>query len=241
MAVGPEHECRQGRRCKARIKNDEGAFHGTGVERPGTLCHPCEDNAFEAIWSLATDWDDLAEALTEPRVTADQGQNVTRTAERPLPLRADVDAVMTDIVSELVRWTRRVARDEELPRGDGECVKRCVVILGARKGTLIDLPPRQFEDWTRQGDALVEVTLDGVDAVLRLARLHGRALAVLGQAQTRIWLPDPCPACGRKSLSPSANQERISCQGCHVVWDAKHFALLGNVLDFERRALKVSA
>jgi hypothetical protein len=120
-------------------------------------------------------------------------------------------------------------------------VKRCLAILGAHKGTLVDLPPHVYEDWTREGDDLMKVSLDGVDAVLRLAAFHRQAMAVLGLGETRIWLPDPCPSCGRKSLSPSANQERISCQGCHAVWDSQHFALLGNVLDFERRAVKGAA
>lgn len=237
--AGPEHECRQGRKCKARVKNNDGTFRGAGVERPESLCRPCEDNAFEAIWQLGADWDELSIALTEPRTTADQGQYVSRSAGHPVPLRVDVDAVMVDIVMELVRWVRVLTKGDPLPSDSGECVKRSVTILGAHKGTLIDLPPRDFSDWNRRGDALTSVSLDGVDAVLRLAKLHARALAVLGQSQTRIWLPDPCPACGRKSLSPSTNQEHISCQGCHAVWDAKHFALLGNVLDFERRSVKV--
>lgn len=234
----PQHLCRQGRRCKARVRDGEGQFDGAGVERPDSLCRPCEDGAFEAVWQLYNDWEALAVALTEPSTTTDSGQLVSRSAGHPIPLRVDVDAVMTDMVCELVRWVRVLTKGDPLPTNAGECVKRCVAILVAHKGTLVDLPRISFSEWNSRGDGVTVAILDGVDAVLRLAKLHGRALAALGSTPTRIWLPDPCPVCGRKSLSPSENQERISCQGCHVVWDAKQFAFLGNVLDFERRSVK---
>lgn len=234
MAVeSPEHECRQGRKCKARVKNDEGEFHGAGVERPNTLCRPCEDNAFEAIRQLADDYNQLAGATAEERSTT-PGPKVSGSSELPIPIPLGIDSLMTEINEEAARWSRRLPGDDPYEVGD------CMSKICANLGTIVDMPPRQFTMWTPHpdgGDSFIATVLDGVDGVLRLANLHRRAQAMLGITETTTYLSDPCPHCARKALAVSADQERVTCKGCRIVWDSKHFALLSNVLDFERKTI----
>jgi hypothetical protein len=77
-----------------------------------------------------------------------------------------------------------------------------------------------------------------VDAVMRLADLHQQAQRALGVTDTRIWLADPCHVCGIKSLTPSSDQETITCRNCRNVWDATKFAELQDTLDYDRRDVK---
>ena len=240
MTDTAEHECRRAGKCAARVRGDDGTMHGHGVERAGTLCKPCEQHAFTAIAALADDWSALAKLMTAgaPRSSVPRYGG---TGDRPIPIPLGVDALMNQIETETLRWARIVAPDATIPSPSRECVRRCVAILGSRTGTLVDLPAREIVEWVPHpdgGDDTTTTKRDGVDAVLYLARLHQRAEAVTGTAGTRIWLPDPCPRCGRKALSPSKDQERVSCQACRQVWAANQFVFLGTVLDYERRTLK---
>lgn len=240
-----EHQCRQGNRCKSRVRDSDGEYHGAGVERPDSLCRPCEHAAFESMRRLHADWCALEWALTDAwRSRVDGGPKVRGTAERSIPLPLAVDTLMTAIDTELTHWTLRVTRGEPLPMHPRDCVERCVAILGASTGTLVDLPPRAMSVLLPRpdgGDNLGTLVLDGVDAVLRLAELHRRAVSVLGLTETREMLRDPCPHCGRKALAVSRDQTLVTCQGCRISWDKERFALLYNVLDFERQQVRQAA
>lgn len=234
-----EHECRKGRRCATRTRTPDGEYRGGGIETPG-LCTPCEEHAFDAMNELHTDWARLDGALTATRKS--NTPQIGGTNAHPIPLRLDVAAISAEIETEVIRWARVVTRGNvDLPAVTGTCVSHCVTILRLHTGTLIGQPTRRYWDLQPHpdgGDHLAQIELDGVDAVLRLAELHNRATKALDLAEARIWLPDPCPHCGRKALLPSNNQERVTCQACRITWDSDHFALLSNVLDFERQRIK---
>jgi len=226
---GPQHLCRQGRKCKSRVKDTAGKFHGVGVESPDSLCHVCEEHAFEAIRELGNDLSMLVTSVEDGRAAA-AGPKVSFSAERPVPIDLGVDSLRGEIDNEVTRWAIRVTRGEELTNPHAT--------LCANLGTLIDLPPQRVTVWIPHpdgGDDVGDEILDGVDAVLRLVKLHQRAQAMLGLTETTTFLPDPCPHCGRKALAVSKDQQRVTCKGCRIVWDSDHFALLSNVLDFERR------
>lgn len=235
----PNHKCRRGTRCKTRTRTADGKVHGGGIERPG-LCDPCEDTAFTAINELASDWDRLDNSLSA--VSSGGVPQIGGTNAYPVPIRLDVESIRAAIETEVIRWARVVTRGNiELPAHIGRCVTRCVATLRTHTGTLIDQPTRTYTDLEPLpdgGDRIIRVDLDGVDAVLRLADLHKRAVRAVGETDTRVWLPDPCPHCGRKTLAPSKDQSRVSCHSCRIVWDSDHFALLSNVLDFERKRIK---
>jgi len=228
-----EHECRQGRRCKARTRTTEGHWHGAGVDRPGTLCRSCEDSAFKAIRSLADDYCALAGERTAQHSTAG-APKVSGSSERPIPISLTVDTLMTDIDDETMRWTVRITKGDPLPAHQRDRVRRCVAVLSANLGTLVDMPAHRATVWFPHpdgGDWAGLDVFDGVDAVLRLARLHERAVSVLGLEDRQYeWLAEPCHVCGHKTVAASLEEPLVKCRNCHNVWDQDEFARLNNPL-----------
>lgn len=233
-----EHKCRQGRRCKARIRDDEGQWHGAGVDDAGKLCRPCEQHAFGAIGQLWDDFRALEKAVHEPRGRID-GPKVRKTADRKIPIPLDIDTLMTSIDDETLRWAIRVTRGDPLPATPRERVRRCVAILRANTGTLVDLPTQKVPAWMPYADGgdydgLLE--LDGVDAVLRLAKLHHRAQGALGLVETTTWLAESCHVCGLRTLTISlydatdVDNSLVSCRTCQNVWSQAEFTRLNNPL-----------
>lgn len=219
--AGPEHSCRQGRRCKARVRDAEGKWHGVGVERPDSLCRSCEEHAFDEIRKLEDDYYALGDARTEQRSKV-SGPYVTGTAERPIPIPLGIDTLMTEIVEETTRWARR------LP-GTGDDFD----VITSSLGTLVDLPPQRITVWVPHpdgGDDIGEEVLDGVDAVLRLARLHERAVNALGLTDATPWLAEHCHVCGLRALTANMQHATIHCRSCRNVWDQDEFARLNNPL-----------
>ncbi|MFC9432722.1 hypothetical protein [Nocardia sp. NPDC057030] len=223
----PEHQCRQGRRCKARVRDDDGEFHGKGVEGPGTLCRPCETDAFEAIRCLRADYEALRIARTEVRSHI-SGPKVSKSSERSIPIVLPVDTLMSDISLETLRWAVRITRGNPIPDDD------CFAVLCANLGTLIDLPAQQVTVWVPLadgGDDTARAVHDGVDAVLRLAALHQRARKLLGLDEPRIqWLRESCHVCGYCTLTSSIADATITCKTCQNCWDQDEFARLNNPL-----------
>ncbi|WP_280265360.1 hypothetical protein [Nocardia wallacei] len=215
-----EHECRQGRRCKARVRADDGSWHGTGVERAGTLCRPCEEHAFADIRQLRDDWLLLAAARTDQTHTAG-GPKVTRSAELPVPIRLAVDTLLALITEEAYRWAQR------LPGEDDD-----LTVIITHLGTLADLPAQTVTVWIPHpdgGDDIGETVMDGVDAVLRLSALHRRAVRVLGLDEAKDnRLREACHVCGLHTLSASVRTNLIRCHACRNVWDQDEFARLNN-------------
>lgn len=219
---GPEHECRQGRRCKARLRDAESRWHGAGVERPDSLCRPCEEHAFADIRQLGDDYYLLNAARTEERSRL-SGQKVSGSSERPIPIPLGIDTLMTEIVEESARWARR------LP-GEGDEL----AVIGANLGTLVDLPPQELTVWVPHpdgGDDITRIVLDGVDAVLRLSKLHQRAMTALClETPKDQTLHEPCHVCGRAMLTASLRTNLITCRGCRNVWHQDQLARLNNPL-----------
>lgn len=219
---GPEHECRQRRRCKARVRDDGGEFHGAGVERPDTLCRSCEESAFADIRELGQDYQLLSVARIESRSHA-SGPKVSGSSERPILISIAADTLMTAINEESARWARR------LP-GEGDEL----TVICSQLGTLVDLPPQEVTVWIPHpdgGDNTMRIILDGVDAVLRLAALHQRAMKVLDVGPERDEkLDDPCHVCGWAAITASVKTELVTCHRCHNVWHQTEFARLNNPL-----------
>ena len=217
-----EHECRQGRHCKNRQRATDNQWRGAGVERAGSLCRPCEEHAFADIRQLSDDYDALAAARAEPTRIAG-GPKVAHSAELPVPIPLVVDALMTEIIEETTRWARR------LP-GEGESFTALCSCLG----TLVDLPAQMVTVWVPHpdgGDDFGEMTLDGVDAVLRLSSLHRRAVKLLGQDEVKdSRLTEPCHVCGMCTLTVSLQTNLITCRMCHNVWHQDEFTRLNNPL-----------
>lgn len=231
--AGPEHTCRQGRRCKARVRDAEGKWHGAGIERPDGLCHSCESHLFKAIGELGNDYAMLADERTAER-SAVMGPKVSGSSERPIPISLTVDTLMTEIDDETMRWAIRITKGEPLPTHPVLRVRRATAILSANLGTLVDMPTQVVPAWFPYpdgGDWDGRMELDGVDAVIRLARLHDRAVSVLGLEETKYeWLREPCHVCGHQTVAASLEEPLVKCRNCHNCWDQDEFARLNNPL-----------
>lgn len=228
MSAGPEHECRQSRRCKARGRDGEGEWHGAGVEDAGKLCHPCEEHAFADIRRLAEDYLDLIPARTEVQSTV-SGPKVSGTGERPIPIRLGPDTLMSELDEETLRWARQITRGAPIPDDN------CYAVLCSNLGTLIDLPARSYTVWVARpdgGDDFGAEVLDGVDAVLRLSRMHHRAQSMLGLTEVTAWLRESCHVCGLRTLTTDmrdgVEETLINCRNCRNVWHQADFARLNN-------------
>lgn len=224
----PEHECRQGRRCKARVRDDEGEFHGMGVERPNSLCRPCEEHAFADIRQLADDCALLLAARTEERSRL-SGPKVSGSSDLPVPIQLAADTLLCEIDTEATRWAVRVTG------GDPVAHTSPLTALCTSLGTLVDLPPQTVTVWIPHpdgGDDHGHAVLDGVDAVLRLSRLHQRAVKVLGLEPERDerLQEEFCHVCGIAALTMSVRTNLITCRACHNVWHQDAFTRLNNPL-----------
>lgn len=233
-----EHVCRQGRRCKARIRDDEGEFQGAGVERPNSLCRPCEESAFADIRELADDYLKLICARTQPRSKV-SGPKVSGSSEPSIPIPLAVDTLMTAIDNEATRWALRITHGEPLSPNPASQVLECLTILCSSLGTLVDLPIQTVTAWlpdAQGGDWDGRLEMDGVDAVLRLSSYHQRAIRILGLDEPKEeWLHEFCHVCGLKALSMRMDKNdptlaSIHCRGCHNVWDQAEFTRLNNPL-----------
>lgn len=229
----PQHQCRQGRRCKDSVPHPDGELVGAGVERPDSLCRACEQAAFTALGELATDYRGLAVAVHQPRGRID-GPKISRTADRPIPLPLDVLTLMDAIDDETLRWTLRITRGDPLPAAPAARVERCVAILRANTGTLVDMPRARVTVWMPHaygGDFAGAQEYDGVDAVLRLAALHHRALSTLGLTEAPVEkLRDICHVCGHEALTMIVADAVIKCRNCRNCWSQDEFTRLNNVL-----------
>ena len=231
-----EHECRQGKRCRARKRDPNNTWRPAMIEHQG-LCRPCEDATFDAIRDLGADRAQLDAAITVD-CRKQQTAKVGGTRDMPTPLNLAAEALAAAIDTEWTRWGRAVTRPDD---PDCDLPYRWYMRITTRLGTLVDLPTRRYWDMLPLpfgGDHLAQLEADGVDGALRLAELHHQAGKVTGRTETRIWLPDPCHVCGMKTLSPSAGQDLITCRSCRNVWDAHQFAKLQDQFDYDKREIR---
>ncbi|WP_433568033.1 hypothetical protein ACQP1O_43080 (plasmid) [Nocardia sp. CA-151230] len=222
-----QHRCRQGRRCAARTRTPANEWLAAGVERPDSLCRPCEERAFDAIRELGDDYQMLEVARTEihSKVSAPK---VSGSSELPVPISLAADTLLSDIDTEALRWAFQLTRGEPIPDSGA------LTLVCTRLGTLVDLPPQLVTVWSPHpdgGDDTTTASLDGVDAVLRLADLHRRAGLVLGITPQRVnFLREPCHVCGLAMLEASVKTDMVKCHSCRNVWSQDQFARLNNPL-----------
>jgi hypothetical protein len=108
MSVEHEpHRCYRGHMCLWWEEID-GKKQGGRIEAEKGLCEPCRTHLFDAVGSLTSSYEDLAEMLLEP--TSGGGEKVTFTRELPVPLRLSIEALQAEMVHVAWTWAEIVAR-----------------------------------------------------------------------------------------------------------------------------------
>jgi hypothetical protein len=227
MSESTDHACRQGSWCVARTRDmhDPNIVVPQWTDRPNTLCRDCEVVSFDRMDCLLNDWEQLDTSLTTARL-ADEGPRVGSSRHFPALIRLDVDALLNDIETETLRWARIITRGDPVPTNRHLCVKHCTEVIRRNRATLIELPLREvvvLESHPDGGEYVQRTHMDGVDGVLRLARLHTRAERVLDTPEVRVWIPEPCPNCARKACTATEDRTRITCQVCRHTYDGTTF------------------
>ena len=218
-----QHPCARGAYCSgATVTEQDGERVTTPALCHQTFCSKCHGLTYRALGEIPELWVRLWLELGNK---GQGGERVTMSRSAPLPLRADIDAQLREILAVRASWDERVATAERLAGRDTEETRRrtdhgrltagfCKT-LAVHLDTLLALPPDAMSrtyplhDLSRipegahgrtnriGGYAEVTVDLSGADAGTEILGLHYRARSVLVETRMteRLDVPCPDPAC----------------------------------------------
>ena len=215
-----QHECARGTYCSAAtVTEQDGERTTTPALTYGTFCAKCHGICLRALGDLPELWVRLHLELGSK---GQASERVTMSRSAPLPLRADIDAQLREIMNVLASWDERLrlaARltlpdtDETHLRTDhGRMTADFCKTLAAHLDTLLALPadamarsfslhnldriPEGAHGRTNRIGGYAEVTVDlsGADAGSEILGLHYRARSVLGETRMTERLDVPCPS-----------------------------------------------
>ena len=225
-----QQPCRRQTWCASSvIVNDQPDGSGRRVPEygPRALCQRDADLVAASLEELPGQYAHLVTELGNPAVRA----RPVRVPFGPrIPIRVDIDVLMSAITSCLVSWHERVAAAASLsfPEGDlarqrrpARAVQRAVDVIAVRTAALIALPPEpmmravDLRDLAGMPDdtpgvvhaafAEVVIDLDGGDAGMEILNLRHLCRAVLGETRSRPETARgvPCRAdgCGLRALA----------------------------------------
>ncbi len=230
-------ECRAGRPvCPGLVCGRDGGHAHPGPDRP--LCGPCRRQTGRVLAELPETYVHLYLAL--PR-SSGGGQRISGTRETPIPLSAEVEALMRGIVEAVTCWDELV-RDraglhvDTLAAGrsrDSVALTSACRTLAAHLDAFAGLPSCEVLRWdetagptTRPAGAHMErradpqvgawtvVDMTGAQGAIELMRLAGRARHLLGRTRLVHRLDVPCPTCGVKALTRQDGAGQVRCESC---------------------------
>lgn len=213
--------CALGARCYERD------YAGNAKRGPRALCESDRRWVERSIGDLPWDYVHLSFLLARVQ---QQEEHVSGTREPPMPVAADIDAFMREIVLVALSWeteVRCMARLADIPadpRRMGAELAQASRTLVRQLDTLLSLGTREVtryatkarlaeiesegrgDDpdtvrWDTAGDAWEYKPMDGIAAALELLGLHGRARGMLGLTPQRRRITEvPCDECKAKTL-----------------------------------------
>ena len=219
-----QHPCARADYCSgstATIGED-----GKTVKTPAlcyaAFCQKCRNQVYRALTAIPELWVRLHQELGSK---GQASERVTMSRSAPLPLRADIDALLREHLDILASWDERVRQDagltmpdtdEQRRRSDhGRLVASLARTLAAHLDRLLELPadamsrsyslhdlgkiPEGCHGRTHHiaGYAEVTVELSGADAGGEILALQYRSRSVLGETRMveRLDVPCPDPSC----------------------------------------------
>ncbi|MFD9949717.1 hypothetical protein ACFWYW_55475 [Nonomuraea sp. NPDC059023] len=226
---------------------------GERIQQPAwtyrTFCERDRTGLIKAITDLPHQYVALYQALPP---AGGVGPKVSGSKNPPLPLRADVEALMRDMVHVVCSWHEIVSAVAQLaeqgPKRHGRALSDACRGLAARVDALLALDPWPVARYLpiheaaqlaghvtgfvhpSAGYAVVNQDLDGGDAGMELLRLHARCRSVLGLTRRRDLLPVPCHACGHVAIYREENvegmQDEAYCGRCGETYTGAQWRLL---------------
>jgi hypothetical protein len=220
-----QHECRRGDYCSGSTAavGDDGKTVKTPALCYAAFCQKCRNQVYRALTLIPELWVRLHQEL------GSKGQGGEKVAIKghsaPLPLRADIDALLREHVDILASWDERCRMDAGLTMPDtdeqrrrpdhGRQVAAFCRTLAAHLDRLLELPadamsrayslhdlgkiPEGCHGRTNRigGYAEVTVELSGADAGSEIMALQYRSRSVLGETRMveRLDVPCPDPSC----------------------------------------------
>lgn len=251
-----ERRCASGERCQDREPERDvdgrrtGAWLPRQIDRDRGLCDACARNVSYALNHLPGDIVELTMKLARVDMASEL---VSASPELLVPIRLDIDALRTEIDTELQNWAEPVAerlgitwdtaamgRSRQAVR-----VQRAAQLLAKRTDVLLDLPSQEHSAWDN-GEPVwdpdfwperVQETIirDGIDGGLALLRLHRRAYHALGRTEYVQQVALPCPRCGLRALIRHNGEDSVICENCYerTPWERIPF-LCRVLIDCER-------
>jgi hypothetical protein len=216
------------------------------------LCEMCETHVSQAVRHLIGDYVELTSLLGTSGAASDAQVKFSR--ELRIPLRLAAKTLQEAILEETSTWlptlTEALGMDwytsteERIYRAQVR-VHRASRILTHTVSQLLKLPPQEVPAWDSNGMPLLDETfeyqdaveLDGIDAALRLLRLHELTKVVAGRTELVHELVTPCPRCNRIALVRYDGTTEVTCRGCHDTWPEADIKRLCLVLASDERRL----
>lgn len=205
-------EAGAGQSCARGIRCEERDYRGQPAYGPRTFCETDSRYIRRAITDLPRTYVEIRALLAR---TEQAGERVSGSREPPMPLAADVQAFMREIVLVACSWeevVRTHASMSDYPDGirrDSVMLAGACKTLGIKFEALLNLGPcdlvrpatrRRVDEiieehgdetgsllirYDTSGDAWENVTLDGTAAAVEFLSLNGRARGMLGISRQR--------------------------------------------------------
>ncbi|MEE2040227.1 hypothetical protein Q8791_23710 [Nocardiopsis sp. CT-R113] len=225
------YPCGRGHRC-AQVTIDPDTHEKHPARTPHTFCDPCAGHIADRIRDLPTVYRELREQYGIQRTAADDDVRVHTSRVNPsIPVREDLDALLTEIETTVaayedrvrqvlgmgpaprVSWAHRAAR-----------VDQACTLLAAKVVVLTDLPM----EWTA-----IHGTHDergGLDAGLDLLDLHRRADRAGGKQPAKYVVPVVCPSCHIPAgVTREAGKDGATCMCGYVLGEDEYRQLTGEL------------
>jgi len=232
------HRCYRGPRCARWLRHpDTGARLGAEINADRGLCGTCACHLTDVLGDLPRDYAELHRILA--RVARPGADVVTGTRDLPIPVRADVEALMAEIVHEAVCWAEStsdvlgIVLDTQVTRDSrpGVALQRAARILTRAVPVFLALRDVEHAEHAGLVDGVATVlTRDGLDGAVVLLDLHHRVRAVTGQTRLINRLPTPCPRCEYLALERADGDDVIECRACLRVYTWEEYETLCGIL-----------
>lgn len=194
------------------------------------LCGGCTTRTVRSIQGLPQDVIELTVLIGATGSAGLLDVAVARSRELPVPIRLGVEALRSDIDSEVHYWATVIGWSDPVQRQLPVRVHRAASFLADRVDTLLQLGPHERAAWTRDGEQLCDfrggreaIALTGLEGALRLVELHQRVRRVAGRTKLVHRLTPACPWCDQRALVRHNGSDIVECESCGKQIEERHY------------------